>query len=153
MKPVPTMFDPKKVINKNSEITMLPHQFVFLGEHRGNVYIKKINMNHLSPRTLLNESFPPSGYTFRKNDDLVLFYKLEENEMSIPEVTDCIRIDSELHVQPFFKGASVPLPQWLRHGRDCRLSRKSMLKNFPAYLQSRKELYSSVFEELHHTRT
>ena len=78
---------------------MLPHQSVFLGEHRGNVYIKRINMNHLSPRTQLKtlESFPPSGYTFRKNDDHVLFYKLEENEMSIPKVIDCIRIDSELH--------------------------------------------------------
>ena len=71
--------------------------------------------------------------------------------MSIPE--DSIRIDSELLVQPFFKGAPVPLPQWFRHGRDCRLSRKSMLKDFPAYLQSRKDMYSSVFEELHHTRT
>ena len=95
---------------------MLPYQSVFLGEHRGNVYIKKINMNNVSPRTqvkdskCLNESFSPSGYTFRKNDDHVLFYKLEGNEMSIPEVTNCIRIDSELHVQPFFKGAPVPLP-------------------------------------------
>ena len=50
MKPVPPIFDPKKVINKNSE--MLPHQSVFFAEHRGSVYIKKINMNHLSPRTL-----------------------------------------------------------------------------------------------------
>ena len=50
--------------------------------------------------------------------------------MSIPEVTECIRIDSELHTQPFFKGAPVPLPQWFGHGRDCRLSRKTMLKTF-----------------------
>ena len=64
-------------------------------------------------------------------------------------MTGCIRIDSELHVQLFFKGAPVPLPQLFRHERDCRLSRKSMLENFPANLQSRKELYSSVFGELH----
>ena len=50
------------------------------------------------------ESFPPSGYTLRKNDDQVLFYKLEKNDMSIiPEMTDCIRIDSELYVRPFFQ--------------------------------------------------
>ena len=36
--------------------------------------------------------------------------------------------------------------------RDCRLSRKSMLENVPAYLQSRKELHSSVFEEIHEHR-
>ena len=62
----------------------------------------------------LNERFTPSWHTFRKNDDDVLNYKLEENKMSILEVTDCIRIDSELHVQPFSKGAPVPLPQWFR---------------------------------------
>ena len=33
---------------------MLPHQSVLLGEHRGNVHIKKISMNHLFPRTLFN---------------------------------------------------------------------------------------------------
>ena len=33
---------------------------------------------------------PTRGHTFRKNDDHILFHKLEENEMSIP--------DSELHV-------------------------------------------------------
>ena len=31
---------------------MLPHQFVFLGEHRGSVYIKKINANYLTPKGL-----------------------------------------------------------------------------------------------------
>ena len=66
--------------------------------------------------------------------------------MSIHEVADCIRIDLELQ---FFKGAPVPLPQNFRHGKYCCLSRKSMLKNIPAYLQSRKELYSSIFDELH----
>ena len=29
--------------------------------------------------------------------------------MSIPEVTDCIRIYSELHAQPFFKGGACPI--------------------------------------------
>ena len=62
----------------------------------------------------MNESFIPSWYTFRKNDDHILFYKLEENKTSILEVTDCIIIDSELYVQPFFKGVPVPLPQWFR---------------------------------------
>ena len=33
---------------------MLPQQSIFLGEDRKNVYIEKINMNYLSPRTHLN---------------------------------------------------------------------------------------------------
>ena len=68
--------------------------------------------------------------------------------MSILEVTDCIRIDSELHVQPFFKEFPAPLPQCFRQEIVVCLA-KVCLENFPAYLQSRKELHSSVFEEIH----
>ena len=50
----------------------------------------------------------------------------------------------------FFQGnMAKPLRKWFRHGRDCRLSDKSMLENFPAYLQTREELNSPMFEELH----
>ena len=73
----------------------------------------------------------------------------EENEMSIPEEADCIRIDSELHVQLFLKWGQVPISPWFCSERYCCLSRKSMLENFPGNLQSRKRLYSSVFEESH----
>ena len=45
---------------------------------------------------------------------------------------DSIRICSELHVQLVFKGVLVPLSQWFRLERDCPLSRKSMLENFPS---------------------
>ena len=43
---------------------------------------------------------------------------------------------------------SKPLPQWFCYGRDCRFSGKRMLENFPAYIQPREELNSSIFEEL-----
>ena len=62
----------------------------------------------------MNENFTRSWYTFSKDDDNVLIYKLKENKMSILEVTDCIRIDSELHAQSFLKGTPLPLPQWFR---------------------------------------
>ena len=152
VKPVPTIFDPKKVIRKNSEINNVtspiciprktPRKRLYQEDQYHEPFISK---DPVKDSKCLNESFSPSGYTFRKNDDHALFYKLEENKMSIPEVIDCIRIDSELHAQPFFKGAPIPLFQWFNRGRDCRFSRKNMLKNFPAFLQPRTELYSSVF--------
>ena len=95
----------------------------------------------------MNEGFSPSRYTFGNNDDCLILQV--RRKRSISEVTDCIRIDPELHVQPFFKEQSVPLVQWFRYGRNCRLYRKDMFKNFLAYLQSRKELHFSAFEELH----
>ena len=51
MKPFLSTLDPKTVINKNSEISDVILESIFFGDHRGNVYIKKFNMNHLSPRT------------------------------------------------------------------------------------------------------
>ena len=60
--------------------------------------------------------------------------------MPIPEVIDIFKVMGTSPITPFCRG------------RDCPLSRKSMLGNFPAYLQSRKELHSSVFEELHEHR-
>ena len=54
MKPFVTIFGLKKVNNKNSEINNVTSPTAFLGEHGGNIYTKKINMNHLSPRTHLN---------------------------------------------------------------------------------------------------
>ena len=68
--------------------------------------------------------------------------------MLIPEVTGCIQVDSELHVKPFYKGCSAHLPQWSRQGKDCRLSRKSMLGNFPVYLESYIENISPISDEL-----
>ena len=63
--------------------------------------------------------------------------------MLIPEVTGCVQVDSELHVKLFYKGCSVPDPQWFRQGHDCSLSRKSMLENFPVYLESYIEKHFS----------
>ena len=151
VKPVPTKFDPENVISKKAELNSvtspncIPRRTLRKRLYQEDQYESFISKDSVKDSKCLNESFSPSGYTFRKNDDHVLFYKLEENEMSIPEVIDCIRIDSELHDQSFFKGAPIPLSQWFRHGRECRFSRKNILKSFPAFLQSRKELYSSVF--------
>ena len=50
--------------------------------------------------------------------------------MLLPEVTECILIEKELHVKLFFKGLPVPLPELFRHGRDCRLTSKICWKIF-----------------------
>ena len=116
VKPVLTIFDPKKVISKNSEINnvtspiCIPWRTPRKRLYQEDQYESFISKDSVKDSKCLNESFSPSVYTFRKNDDHVLFYKLEENEMSIPEVIDYIRIDSELHVQPFFKGAPIYYP-------------------------------------------
>ena len=49
------------------------------------------------------ENLVPPGYPFQQKDDHVKFLKLVDNEILLPEVTKCVRIDKELHVKLFFK--------------------------------------------------
>ena len=62
----------------------------------------------------------PHRDTHFKRDNQAKFFKLVDNVINqpilLPEVTECIRIDKELHVKLFFKVSPVPLPQWFRHG-------------------------------------
>ena len=98
VKPVPTIFDPKKVISKNSEINnvtppiCIPRRTPRKRLYQEDQYESFISKYSVKDSKCLNGSFFLSGYTIRKNDDHVLFYKLEENEMSIPEVIDCMII-------------------------------------------------------------
>ena len=48
--------------------------------------------------------------------------------LNVSEVTDCVRVDRDLHVKLFYKVTGLPLPQWFHHGRDCHLTRKSTEK-------------------------
>ena len=98
------------------------------------------------------DTLTPSGYTFTKYDDHIVYYQMEIHELSVPEVTGCIRVDRDLHVKLFFKGSPLPLLQWFRYGRDCRLTHKSMLENFPTYIKSEGVQCSSLFEELRQLR-
>ena len=48
----------------------------------------------------------------------------------------------------FFEGAPLPLPTWFRKGGNCKLNRKSILENFPNYINSEASSYSNIFKEL-----
>ena len=69
MKPVLTVFQSKKLSRKIQKQTMLPHQSVFLRDHRGNVYQEDqcdsfISKDSVKDYTCLNESFSPmSNFT------------------------------------------------------------------------------------------
>ena len=45
----------------------------------------------------IDSTLTPPGYTFQKYDDHVVFYHLETNVLNVPEVTDCMPVDRDLH--------------------------------------------------------
>ena len=90
----------------------------------------------------------PPGYTFQKYDDHVVFYHLKTNVLNVPEVTGCVQVDQDLHVELFYKGSALPLPQWFRHKRACRLTRKSVMQNFLNYIRLEGKQMFNILEEL-----
>ena len=67
--------------------------------------------------------------------------------LNVPEVTDCVPVKQNLHVKLFYKGSPLPLSQWFHHGRDCRLTRKSMMQNLPNYIKLEGEQKFNILEE------
>jgi hypothetical protein len=59
---------------------------------------------------------------------------LEPTLNDIPQVTQTIVIDKELHVKLYKKSIPIPLPEWFRKGGDCRVKYKSIIENFPSYI-------------------
>ena len=82
------------------------------------------------------ESHTPSGFSIRKTDDSIVFFRLEFNENGFPRVCESIKINKELHVELQFNGNPVPLPPWFIKGRNATLTRVSMLENLPAYIRN-----------------
>ena len=56
-----------------------------------------------------------------------------------------------MHVKLFKRNSPIPLPEWFRHGNDCKLRKKSALENFPAYITnytSQTDRSNEILEEL-----
>ena len=94
----------------------------------------------------ITESDCPQGYLYAKYEDHVIFHKIVLNELHVPKVTACIRVDDEWHVKLFLRDSPVPLPQCFRYGHNCKLTSKSMLENFSSYLESQTENFSIFYE-------
>ena len=92
----------------------------------------------------INSTLTLPGYTFQKYGDFVVCYRLETG-LNVTEVTDCVRVDRDLKL--FYKGLPLPLPQWFRHGRDCHLTKKSMMQNFLNYIRLEGEQTLNILEE------
>ena len=92
----------------------------------------------------INSTLTLPGYTFQKYGDFVVCYRLE-TVLNVTEVTDCVRVDRDLKL--FYKGLPLPLPQWFRHGRDCHLTKKSMMQNFLNYIRLEGEQTLNILEE------
>ena len=58
-----------------------------------------------------------------------------------------MRVDRDLNIKLFYKGLPLLLPQWFHHGRDCHLTKKSMMQNFLNYIRLEGEHRLNILEE------
>ena len=98
------------------------------------------------------EQHSPKGFTCRKLDDCLLFYRLEfDAKTQFPKILESIKVDKDLHVQLQYNGEPIPLPPWFIESRQCnaRLTRVSMLDNLPSYIRNvASETPFSLLDEL-----
>ena len=77
----------------------------------------------------------PSGFHFKKTDEYVFIYRIHfDAETHFPTIKECIRVDKNLHVQLQCDGNPIPLPKWFVKGHNSKLTKYSMLENFPQYI-------------------
>ena len=97
----------------------------------------------------LSEKHAPPGNQFHKTEQFVVYYNLSFNSVSgFPEVLEAIKINLDLHVELQYRSNPVPLPSWFTMGRNAKLTKLSMLQNFPAYLRNVGNKSQDVIEEL-----
>ena len=153
LKPVPTIFDPEEnhlsAESKHLKSPVsIPRKSPTKRIYQKDQYQIFEELDKIKSFDDIDSTMTPPGYAFQKYDDHVVFYCLETNVLNVPEVTACMRVDRDLHVKLFYKGSPLPLPRRFRHGRDGRLTRKSMMQNFPSYIKSEGEQTFSILEEL-----
>ena len=93
----------------------------------------------------------PPGFIFAKNENFVVIYRtVLDPKTFMASTKECIRIDQDLHVQLEYEGIHIPLPQWFIHGHNAKLTKFSMLENFPSYMKNtaNEKHPSSILEEL-----
>ena len=87
-------------------------------------------------------------FQLKRYDTHAVFYALETNDLSLPKLTYCTSIDSDLHVKLFYAGAPIALPKWISQTKNARLTSRSMIENLPLYIQGEAEEHGPILEEL-----
>ena len=102
MKPVPTIFDLSTHASPSTSALKASIRIPRKSPKKRNVfadeYVEFVNNVKTMKFESIDETLAPPGYTIAKYEDHVVFYKIEHNELSIPQVTKCIRVDDKLGV-------------------------------------------------------
>ena len=91
-------------------------------------------------------------FFMNREEDFLTLYRIEKNNIGIPDVSYCIRIDQNLRVMLFYRNSPISLPNWFRQGRNTILNRFSMLTNFISHMKQVIEDKGEILEEMNNLR-
>ena len=135
--PIPTIHSAESLKRPSTLSTpVVPRK---LPKIRGEFDERKSFLQHdiISCFDVLCENHSPEGFQCKKTSEFICFYNLIfDQETNFPCILESIKVDSQLHVQLQYKGNPLPLPPWFVDGRNAKLTRISMLENFPAYIRN-----------------
>ena len=154
---VATIFDSKKVINKNSVIANVTSPICIPRSTPRKRLYQEGQYESLSPRTQLKtlhvwmKVFPPVGILLERMMAMSFLQVRRKQNVSARSESlyhNCLRITCPT----FFQWSSCPIARMVLLWIRLSFVLQKYVENFPANLQSRKEWYSSVFKELHKHR-
>ena len=91
-------------------------------------------------------------FFINREEDFLTLYRIEKNNIGIPDISYCIRIDQNLRVMLFYRNSPISLPNWFRQGRNTILNRFSMLTNFISHMKQVIEDKGEILEEMNNLR-
>ena len=90
------------------------------------------------------------GFQIKKNNDsIVCFRIILDIDTKFPAIYETVEINQELHILLQYNGKHVPLPKFFVRSQNAKLTRYSMLENFPNVIKNAgdEHLYC-ILEEL-----
>ena len=116
-----------------------PLHHVQAENHQGNVLLLFLTFNqtnNINSIGDLSEKSSPDGFTFKKLECSVLFYRTCYEEGDISPYLKSIEVNQDLHAKLHPKGSKVPLSAWFNSMHRCKMTSVGMLQNFVSHMHN-----------------
>ena len=150
--PVPTTFpneiEDKSLLNNLITPRKPPTVRMFLTDEQKLGEYKQLFLNSFSE---INEQYRleilGNYFECKKLPNVFVFFKMESDSKCMPKVSQCIRLDKEMHVTLYFNNFPAPLLLWFRKGGSCTLTSFAQLETFPSFQRAKQQEFPSTLTE------
>ena len=154
LRPIPTIHAPDALktpscLATTSEPRKTPKQRAFQKDELSDFLATDIIKDFSSLDDIKLQSILP-GFQIKRNDDSIVCFRINfDIHTKFPAIYETIKIDKDLHIQLQYNGNRVPLPQFFVKSHNAKLTRFTMLENFPNYIKNSAEEHPySILDEL-----